>query len=505
MKFTWKKALLALAIFNLFLASWHVLRSDLRFQTDIARDFLLLTQIEEKKLMLIGPRAGAGGFFHGPLWSYLNFPAYFVGNGDPVVVGWFWVLLTLGFYISSFKVAKKLFGDKSAYVYLVLISFYMIPEIREFTHTQAAMLVMPLFFYSFWKYIKTFKSRYLIVHILSAGVLIQFEIAAGAPFLLLSFLYILYIQIKKKKLRQIRIFLLLLIPLSTYIVFDLRHDFFMTKNLILYIKEGSQNSPFGFKDILLNRLNFVTVAGVPLLYKSFLLNRILASGFLIALISGLRKEKRYRQLYTVFLYFIIGYFVLSFSSRHFLLRHHFMAFIPIVLMIFASLVTSGRLKKIFLPIFVFIIILNSQTHWQLVKEINNNFIGRDEDSWRFLAQLSEGIFSSGDKEFGYFVYSPDKFAYEPKYAMWYGKKQYPEIEAKYFQKKSITYIVSAPPPPNDPYMLSRWWIENSIKIKKEPVEIINYSNGYKVRRYELTPEEIAIPFDQHEDCGIHFR
>lgn len=99
--------LFSLAIFiNLFLAAWYVLHDDIILSADIARDFSLFKEIDAKKIILIGPRSSVSSLFHGPLWLYLNYPAYLLGKGDPVVVGYYWVFLTIIFLIASFIIAK---------------------------------------------------------------------------------------------------------------------------------------------------------------------------------------------------------------------------------------------------------------------------------------------------------------------------------------------------------------------------------------------------------------
>ncbi len=45
----WKPFLLGFVGFHLLVAAWSVLQGDIKFHTDIARDFLLLYEIEVKK------------------------------------------------------------------------------------------------------------------------------------------------------------------------------------------------------------------------------------------------------------------------------------------------------------------------------------------------------------------------------------------------------------------------------------------------------------------------
>ena len=96
-----------LVLSSLVMATWYVLHGDILFSTDIARDFSLLDEARQKGIVLIGPRASGVGLFHGPLWLYLNFPAFIIGNGNPIIVGWFWILLIPPFLYMSFHIAKR--------------------------------------------------------------------------------------------------------------------------------------------------------------------------------------------------------------------------------------------------------------------------------------------------------------------------------------------------------------------------------------------------------------
>src|SRR3989338_6375482 len=84
-----------LIVFNIFYASYSVQSGEIHFFNDVARDFLLFGEIDAKKIMLIGPRSNASGLFHGPLWSYINYPAYLLwrkSRGCRVVLDHFGVV-----------------------------------------------------------------------------------------------------------------------------------------------------------------------------------------------------------------------------------------------------------------------------------------------------------------------------------------------------------------------------------------------------------------------------
>src|SRR3990167_10532225 len=91
MKTVFYSLLTLLIVINFYFAAYPLLKSDVHFFNDVARDFLLLREIDSKKIVLIGPRSNASGLFHGPLWSYLNYPVYKIVQGNPVAQAWFWL------------------------------------------------------------------------------------------------------------------------------------------------------------------------------------------------------------------------------------------------------------------------------------------------------------------------------------------------------------------------------------------------------------------------------
>jgi len=145
---------LGLLAINLALAVQYVLHGNLTFTSDLGRDFFILQEIEQKKFILIGPRSGAFGFFHGPLWAYLNFPAYFLGKGNPLVVGWFWIFPDRVFYDHIFLYGQKLFNELTAWLF-VLMSHYIAWHGQTVCLTRTELFfIIPLYFYYFIQYLK---------------------------------------------------------------------------------------------------------------------------------------------------------------------------------------------------------------------------------------------------------------------------------------------------------------------------------------------------------------
>ena len=143
-------------ILNIILASWWVLHSDIFFHVDIARDFLILHDIvSNHNLTLIGPRSGGIlGIFHGPAWFYLNLPAFILGKGDPVIVGWFWVLLFMVSLLIIYYVTRKLYTHSVAMIATFLLALTQASYVRTLFNPFGAVMLAPLFFYFLILYVK---------------------------------------------------------------------------------------------------------------------------------------------------------------------------------------------------------------------------------------------------------------------------------------------------------------------------------------------------------------
>ncbi len=502
-KFHWKYLFLIIVLFNLFVCSWYVLNSDIYYHSVIARDFLILREIGEKKIVLIGARTGASGIYHGVFWYYLMFPAYLISGGNPVAVGWFWVILIALFLFAGLRMAKGLFGETVAYLYTILVSGYLMFEANSLTHPAGTVFLAPFFVFFFYKYITSLNPKYLAVVVILAGLLIHLELVMGVPFLILSFAYVFVLQFKRKKFHHLLMFFLIVIPLATYIVFELRHNFFQLRNMIGYIMEGRHLS-VNFLSVIWGRINYISMSGIPLV-KNLTLNRIILAVFACSFLVLFRKQKRNKDFYLISLYFFAGFFIISLISPYFLLSHHFIAFIPVAFLLLISVMFVGW-GRLLIPLFVFAVLFNEI---QGILFIRNSYgiIGRSDTSWKFYNNMSRQIFNNNKGDFGYFVFSPDTFAYQGKYAMYYQSRKYSKTVSLYSTKMPTTYLVMAPPPSGDSEieLTGPFWKNNTLQIKKEADEATRYENGYLVEKLSLTDDETKVQFNKNYDPGLSFR
>lgn len=501
MKF-YKKALfylLAFILASLILAP--ILRGNISFNTDIARDFLLLEDVYyNKNITLIGPRTGGiPGLFHGPLWLYLNLPAYIIGAGNPIAVGYFWFLLLVFGAVIVYFVSKKIF-DKNVAVISSLIYFSVLGKsVTGFFNPVGAVLLFPLFFYFFWLYFKEKKNLYLAASMLILGCLIQFQMAFGGPIFILSAILIFIFAFKKRRFFDPLIILVIIIPLSSYILFELRHNFIEVKSLIGYLN-GTENTgkvDINFMDLLFERLNFLFSDTLGMISHNVTWLTILSSFVIIK--SNLKKIKlKFKNPFFLFTYLLFGYWFLTIFYKGAIWGYYYWPFVGLVAIFFAA--GYKYVNKKFFALIVVLILLNNirPLYWQA------KAYPQAQGSWRFFRQSAEQAFDmASEKEFGYYVYTTDQFGYSTRYAVHYLNRKKNNLAAA-DEKKPIT-ILFIDDPGDSGSSNSVDWKKYDVKISGAPDELIEISDSYKLEKYNLNEEEIQVKSNPDMLNSIIFR
>lgn len=495
-----------LILYSTYLSSSYVRYQDLGFNTDLARDFLLLADVvNTHKLPLIGPRSGGiPGIFHGPLWIYLNLPAFILGKGNPITVGWFWVSLSFFTSCITFFVGKKLFGTLIGLLSALLVSVLLIRPTPFLFNPFGAVMLFPLFFYAFMRYLQTKRYLFLLFALLLLGCSIQFQIAFGGPILFLATCYLFWFFWKQKLLKHASAFFILLLPFATYILFDVRHQFLELHALIAYAqgKTGHIDN-FTFTDFIQNRItgfisSLTIITGAPFWLTVAIL-------FFFVFVIGqayYSKKMPQRQIYFLFFYFFIGYWLLTLLFRGVVWDYYYWPFMPVVAIILSSgyWVFNKYLYAIFfIALFFFAFTFEQTTVATSAK------VGTDTGSWLFNYNLAQTIYAQGDKQFGYYIFSPDEFGYSPRYAMEYMSQQQPTTQALPYKKEAVTYLLISPPGGKDKGISGYWWKIHRVHITSKPFKVWSFSNGFRLEKYHLSPQEQVRPSDPNLIESLIFR
>lgn len=503
MKFLKAILILLIAVF-LYFSAYSVLHGDIGYNTDIGRDLLILQEIvDTHKLPLIGPHSGLGGLFHGPLWPYINLPAFILGNGNPIVIGWFWVLLVLGSVFTTYYVGKKMFNEHVGLLSALVVSLISITYSNSLLNPFGAVIFSPLFFYFFYKYLKSEKIVFLLLSFFTIGILIQFEIVFGGPILILSLILLSVLLYKRKKLQHLFSALILIVPLSTYIVFELRHNFLQLRSIIAQAGTHTGDKERIFSELLSLRYNELIKNILQIPSAPSYLTIVVALMFGYMSIKCYKNKKlKNREFYLLYAYFYLGFWPISFYLNGQVMGYHILPFAPIAIIILSSGYFLIR-KEIFIAVFALVLFFNFLAAKGYIEKFSVE-IGNATSSWQFNHEVAQSIYRNAPPEFGYFSFTADEFGYGPTYAMVFTNKEYPGISALPNTKKQITYMIMAPTE-NGNNNNREWWIKNKVRIDRIPESVINYANGYRIEKYVLSNEEVKVLADPNLLNGLFFR
>lgn len=501
--------LFGLILVAIGLSAVYVAHGDIMYDADIARDFLILQEISEKKIVLIGPRSGAApGLFHGPLWSYLNYPAFYLGQGNPVAVGWFWVVLSVGLVGSCVYIGRRLFGAVPGLLFAAWVAIRMISFTRGNFNPHGALVIVPLFLYMLVRYRATKRLKYLIIHVLLAGALIQFQVAVGGPFLVLSLLYVGGNVVRRAlPPKHLAAYLLLLITFSTYIIFDLRHDGLMTKAVLHYTQRSSGYTLLALKQAFWERFRLLSDQGtffLPQLLASVGRQKIIFVGLVLfaLFLKCLKKPVRYPLLW----FFYIGYYALTLLHRGGMGVYYYFPLFPLAFML-PFTIWEHIPKRLGYAIVIPFLALNLVYEVNLLQQ-DVQLIGKRQMSWQFHNNIARDIFDAArDREFGLFIYAPDVQGYRSKYPLVYQDRLHEDKAMQPYQKLPETFVLLAGPPE---YALP-WesnpqnFLDNSARIWVQPKQRWQYADHYVLHRYALSAQDMAVSFDYDLNNWLHFR
>ena len=221
-----------------FLRMWR-LGDFAMFLADQGRDAIIIKRIVMlEHFPLIGPPSSIGQVYLGPFFYYLVAPFLFLFGLNPVGLAFGVSLLSIVGIVIGYFVVQKALNEKIALVFLVLSAFsYQLIWMARFSWNPNLLPVFAFFtLYFLYKALETKKIVYSALY--GAFFALSFQLHHLAAFLgapiAISFIYAFMKEKKKVMLLSspfiaIAAFLLISSPL---IIFDFKHDFLNTKNLI---------------------------------------------------------------------------------------------------------------------------------------------------------------------------------------------------------------------------------------------------------------------------------
>lgn len=417
------------------------------FTYDVGRDMLALWNIAYlHKIFLIGPTTGVDGVFYGPWWYYLLTPFFLFFQGDPRGIALIMGLIGVLTIIFTFVFAKKIGGNFLGLTFSGLICIS--PNLVSLASQIWSPNIIPLFIIfillllrKIYQSTKGISNWCYFLFGLLLFLIIDLEIVFGLLFLIGIVVSLCIIKWRKIPLKGAALFILgAIFILSPRVLFDLRHQFIMTKSLAAFLTSGGREETRGFFEILINRINiFFNQFTFSLTMENSVLGIILSLLMLFVFIFFYKEmEGIVKNFVLTSAIIILVFFVGTLLFRHDIWPHYLVG-LPVLYLLLFSLslyLLRKKLSQNLIPIAIFCIIfilnLNPGT---LINSFNKPLWEGDASVYRNQLAVIDYVYSQAKgREFKYVTYTPPVYDYTYQYLFnWYGKKRYhyqPKIQAK---------------------------------------------------------------------------
>lgn len=240
----------SIILIALFLRLYKI-EATLNFHHDEGRDVLIMKRmIDERRPILLGPQTSMGGMYLGAFYYYIVAPALLLANFNPVgpaiFIAFTGVLTVWLLYIYT----KEWFGKKAALISSLLFAIMPLTVLftRNSWNPNLAPLVALLAYYFVDKIITSKSSAktplYYFLTGIFMGTLLQLHYVAGLFIIWTTIIFTIHNRKDLAVLLKNAVITItgLIIAMSPFILFELRHNFINTLGVLEFInKSGNEN------------------------------------------------------------------------------------------------------------------------------------------------------------------------------------------------------------------------------------------------------------------------
>lgn len=494
--------LVAVLFLGILLRGQEAYSHNFLFLIDQGRDMLAVKNIIfDHHLTLIGPYTSLQGVFQGPGWYYLLSIPTILFNGNPWGGILLMFILSIGTIIIAYFLTKRLFNEKAAL--FVAFLFATSPEaIAAATYSwnpHPMWLIIVIYIFCFYEVLLKKEKFHLFLWPI-IGSMFHFQTALAVFILIATIFY--FLIFKRKAFAGKYTLFGLLLGLAFFlpqIIFEVRHDFLMTKSIIklfsghdqgLFIKEENRAYLTLIKDhIAAFYVNFQSsfVRDGILKQSPIILGILAFTGIIFAKRKHIlsKNEINFALFITRFVILII---LLSFLYP-FPIRYWFLTgFQVFYLLLFALLISkiSSNLEGKFITVLLVIIIV----YFSLVK-IYNLYINPPNDGGvaKIKGKMAAIDYIYNDahgKNFNLLVFTPPVNTDAYDYLIWWhGTKKYGFVPNK---EKTGTFYLLIEPDSSKPWSY-KGWLETVVKTGKV-VEEKELPSGFIIQKRIADKDEI---------------
>lgn len=410
------------------------------FHMDSARDFIDVRQmVVLKKPSLIGPTSAIEGFYNGPGWYLLLAIPFILSGGNPygaiVMIISFWAVG--GFFllklVSRFGLIPLIFAG----CLWIASNFITLSSLYSFNPNPVTLLT-PLFIYLLVRYIETRRLLYSILVWFLAGLFFNLEMNVGVflPVVILASLVLSDSSKLLSKKSLLTGFIAFGIWLLPQFLFELRHQFLMTKSVTQYLSQYTDKSNL-LNRFLITTYKFFNIETATF-FNSKILVQLLLITFVIYLLFLIRKHKlKTDKVFLVSLLSIlvpfVGYVIIPVQVNPWHLGGVSAASILISSFLIGQILKITGYKRAVSFLLFIAVLAHSYSN------ISNHFLvdskkpNMDQSALTNEISAIDYVYQKADgKNFKVYSYLPSVYDYPYQYLFWwYGLKKYGYLPQDY--------------------------------------------------------------------------
>lgn len=458
----------------LIIGSWlrlsGIMSNSFAFTYDVGRDMLAVENIvTNHRISLIGSTTGVEGIFYGPWWYFILSVPFYIFSGNPQGIAFFMSIIGITTILLGYIVGKKTGGIFLGMIFSAFISFSSVlvltssqiwnPNLIPF-FILLVFLVLYTISFNASKKISRGK-RFLLLGFL-LGIIIDLEIVFGILFFIGICISFISVFRRKNKIKEIAVLIIgVLFVFSPRIIFEIRHNFLMTKTLfITFSNSFILAKHFSVLDALFSALSSLfSLWNATLAGQNSVTGFILMVIILLSLIFFYKKIENTQKQFLQVILIVIAVFLIGITFLNQAIWSHYLVGIPVLYIFFVSIMINTTrivLEKSWIVFFVLLILFWINLNpIQILNNINNPLWEGNSAVYRNQIAVIDYVYNdAGGRNFKYIAYTPAVYDYTYRYLFsWYGKKKYRYTPV---QKNTELFYVILEPDYELPFRLRDW-------------------------------------------------
>ena len=444
----------------LAIGSWlrlgGIISNSFAFTYDVGRDMLAVQDIVvNHKISLIGQTTGIEGIFYGPWWYFILSVPFFISSGNPQGIAFFMGAIGISTILLGYIVGRKIGG---VFLGIIVATFISFSPVMVSTSSQiwnpnpipffVLLVFLMLYMISFGAKHKTSNAKYLLFLGFLLAIIIDMEIIFGILFFLGICISLVFIFRKNLRIKEILFFVLgILFVFSPRIIFEIRHDFLMTKALVIVFNNGFMSAKnFSIFDALPDRLgSLLSLWNVTLSGDNRVVGFILIMFIFLSLIVFYKKIENIQKQFIKIILIVIATFLIGITFFNQAIWSHYLVGVPVFYILLISLVINQIrivLRKSWIIFFIlFVLFWINLNPMQVLSNISKPLWEGNSAVYRNQVAVVDYVYNDAEgKDFKYIVYTPAVHDYPYRYLFsWYGKKKYGYVPVQ--KNTELLYVI----------------------------------------------------------------